>query len=99
RLHPSHLLSFVFLCTLAEASLTAPGKVGPCQISLLHPELIFHVQPACPDDARQDEVDTRQCDTVAPELVLRSIRVGISQPLADLLLGLWLLCMGHDPAV
>ena len=39
-------LRMIFLCILAEASLTAPSKVGHCQISLL-----LSVQPACPDDA------------------------------------------------
>ena len=52
-----------------------------------------------PHNAGQDKIDTRQCNAVAPELVLCRIRIRVSQPFADLLLRFRLLGMGHKSAV
>jgi hypothetical protein len=50
-------------------------------------------------NASQYEKYARQSDSIAPHLILGGIRMRISQPLADLLLGLLLGARRNDPAV
>ena len=52
-----------------------------------------------PCNPRQHKVNTRQSNTVSPQLVLGRVAVGIFQPCTDLLFGLRLDCAADDFSV
>src|SRR5699024_12345758 len=78
---------------LAGASPPSPGTAGPC-----HASCCFS-RSRRPNDPGQDKVCAGKRNAVSPQAVLRTIRMRVFQPFADLLFRLGLLRPGDNLSV